>query len=900
MVLLALACALASAPSGRRCPWGAWAQSVDPVAVLKPPAESETALITGKAVDILCRDALIRLRSVANPTKEHLRAAALALRIIRRLAPDDPDLLRLEIEAWTSAGDDDEALAATRQLLRLDPTDQIAQLRVAVAGLDRLQDVDSRLRAYDRILGSEGSAVDPAVRSRLALDASLLARDNGDQKGFLKYLTRAMTLDPSNKDAAALFGSYVLGRSDDAMRRVEVLCNIILADPLDGQAYENLALELLSHGAYAGALRAYGLGTQIAVARGWVMTPERVFDFALCEWRVKGPVPALARIKKVVDDSLLAEKQRRDAAIAQGLDPGPERPMYLPPNLNLMRLAIAVSQRSVEGAKTVLDEYLTADELQVENIKSHPGKTPQEQRRINVTLEAIKLQHLWAMLFAGQRVDEAQKLFDELLAENARKAGVSGGSGTGAEGEAPTPEADAGDDAKPAAPVADQDAKQASAPSDASDDASVDVNPPPLEPEVIQRFRGWLAMLHGEDLEAERLLAPLVDKDPNARWAMAVLREQQGNDREAMLNFALLAKENPRSALSTAAWDRLIDLHGGPVAPSEEAQALDQYVVNFAPWLNNLASDASSFMSLLVRHEADVVDPLGEIKVDVTVRNVSGWPLAVGADRPIPKRLLLAPRLRLKGQDASNLATPSVVLIPNRLRLAPSEEVTVVVTPTRGPLGSLLDLTPGAIASLRWQAVQGFVKGPEQGYQAGSMTVTTLSDVVVRPNLDDSIGTNELASQIGVLDGADLLRTILIARRQVADEIQSNKDLDGARTLMHAILARFPSMGPLEQTIVLGWLGEAGIGVKDEFTPSVRSSVGDPTTYPALALLMGFVSDPEDPLLQSMVASDDDDLSRLGFIWRELLRKKAMEPAPAKATNGAKDGAASPPASSTP
>ena len=46
------------------------------------------------------------------------------------------------------------------------------------AGLTALL-VASGLAAYDRWLGSEADGVDPSIRSRLALDAALLARERG-------------------------------------------------------------------------------------------------------------------------------------------------------------------------------------------------------------------------------------------------------------------------------------------------------------------------------------------------------------------------------------------------------------------------------------------------------------------------------------------------------------------------------------------------------------------------------------------------------------------------------------------------------------------------------------------------------------------------------------------------
>src|SRR5690606_36911351 len=123
------------------------------------------------------------------------------------------------------------------------------------------------------------------------------------------------TLDATNKQAAALYAGNLLQITTDPFERVDILANVILSDPLDPSAYENLALELLRYGAYAGALRAFQLSSAINQQLGRQLSEDRIFDFALCEWNVYGPNVAIKRLLRVLQDTIMAQNARRQAII---------------------------------------------------------------------------------------------------------------------------------------------------------------------------------------------------------------------------------------------------------------------------------------------------------------------------------------------------------------------------------------------------------------------------------------------------------------------------------------------------------------------------------------------------------------------------------------------------------
>src|SRR5690606_22072900 len=122
---------------------------------------------------------------------------------------------RLLLEAWYAAGDEAKVIEVTREIIRLDPSDTVAQLRLISDRISRYQSVEERQTAFDRLLGESGGAIDPSVRSRLALDDALLARELGDEQRFVERLSMATQLDSSNKPAAVLAATYALERLTD-------------------------------------------------------------------------------------------------------------------------------------------------------------------------------------------------------------------------------------------------------------------------------------------------------------------------------------------------------------------------------------------------------------------------------------------------------------------------------------------------------------------------------------------------------------------------------------------------------------------------------------------------------------------------------------------------------------
>ena len=701
------------------------------------------------------------------------------------------------------------------------------------------------------------------MRSRLALDAALLARDNGDDRLYLEYLTLATTLDATNKQAAALYAGNLLQITTDPFERVDILANVILSDPLDPSAYENLALELLRYGAFAGALRAFQLSSVINQHLGRQLSEDRIFDFALCEWNVFGPDVAIKRLLRVLQDTLMAQQARRQAIIDDGRDPGPEEPVLLPPRLQLLRLAIAASEESEVSARLreiILDEYLQGNDLilsllndrlatrlgEIEDAEPDPDAPPPDPdadpdaEPVDVRLADIrrriqeeKLQRLWAQLSANNPDELA--LADEFLTQlEANRAAADAGI-------TPAPN-----------------------------------QPPPLDAEVLERYRGWLLVQQGEDAAAEALLAPLVERDHIARWAMGVLKEEQGLTNEAAKHFAYLARDQPTTALGSTAYFRLRRILDKPIIRSTIASQLDERTLAVGPWLEAFVRDSANFMAASVTVEPIKASVLDRIIINIAISNTSRWPLSVGLGSPIPKRMMLSPRVRRGGRDVSTNTRPLVTVLSQRLRLTPAEIVNVQVHPLREDFGRMLDNAAALRVDARWQLLQNFI-AQEESFRAAPMTISTQSDMLTRVPVENQVSVEALVERIPNSRGADLVSDILLAASMISTrstkQARNDPQQEQERTMLaSAIVARIPDMAEIERTLTILRCAEIGMHFDPDQAAALHAAIAEETSpMVLLAALVGLAWTPDDPAIDRAQQAGTPEIARIATLLRESL-----------------------------
>ena len=776
--------------------------------------------IRAMAADGLARMSLIILRDIPAPGADDYRISALGLRMAQTMRPDgiDEELMRLEREAWKAAGDHEEVLELTRKLVRIAPNDSVALLTVLASRIQALQDIDQRVAAYDRLLGSEGQAIDPAIRSRLALDAALLLRENGDEAGFVRRLTDATTLDVTNKDAAVLYATYFLDRTTNARERADLLGNIILAGPTDVSAYNNLAIELFRKCAFRGASRFYDCATNLILAAGDQLSVDDVFDRMLVTWLAEGPAACEKQLQAMLDERLASVVSMRNQMKASGLDPGPEPEIRLPTRFEMLRLAMAFAAGNREQLEKSIQSMaaVVAEQSEMIDEREAPFDKLTEEQAAS-TKQQFRLELIFARLWAGVQTEEAQADLKAMLeAEDA-----------------------------------------------------IDIGPTATE-----RFNAMIAVRSGNVEEGLSRLNALADRDLASAIGAAIALEVAGRRDEAIRAYARIALHQANSAIGAAARGRLETLVGQPLAPTPDAVALDKWAAEFAPWLNSISEGPRRFMSLKARHIDAQISLFDRIQVEITLRNASRWPLALGPEATMSSRIMLTPRVTVLGKDTQEMVMPEVLDIARKLRLSPGEEISVQVWADRGSVGTLAQLTATRATRIRWRLLQGYRMDAERQFLPGALSLSCETDLVSIDSFAD-LTDEEMIEAIRSAQGRPFYEALLIAqgsgaRRKPGESPQQN--LERRTAYAEALASNIEERAEYDRlwalTVALpGGLFHAGHALVD----AVRN---DPSPLVKAALLIGpyrsvEVTDPPD------LSHDEDPLvARMGKLVNEFRARR--------------------------
>ncbi len=900
-----------------------------------PPPMPELSLLAG---DTLTRLAITGLREIPSPSREDYRMTALAFRVAQRLRPQNLELLRLELDAWAAAGDEDRVLEITSQLIRLDPQDTIAQLRLIVSRIGRLQDADQRMSAYDRLLGAEGKSLDASIRSRLALDAALLARETGDEQGFVTRLTMATTLDVTNKTAAALYATYFLDRTNDPKERAEILGNIILADPCDPGPYTNLALELMRRGAYSGAKRFYERAGDLQQAAGVILSTEDIFDRILCLWMTEGDDAAQQRLEAVqaAEQSVLAAERRQK--ISAGFDPGPIVEALLPPLLENLRLAMAFARGDAdamaESARHIYTKYEEELGYVQQRTQGYENLTEEEAQR---TLRATRLKMALACLWGNFRVEDAQDImarmneapegerpderalqrFDGLmafrtgdaaraverlapLAENdpAARLGLAMamevlGRAREAKGHYAALARDhthtalgAGARKRIETMLARElsvDAETVSLEGLAAGSAPAGERPNEAAP---PRLDGLSALRGGDADRAATVLAPLAEDDPGARLGLGVALERLGRTEEAKQNYRSLARDHGNTTIGAAARKRIETLKRAELSLTAAASALESFASGFAPWLDDLTSAPHAFMSVTAHHVTPRIDVFGRGDLVLRVRNTSRWPLALGPEQPINSTFMLTPRVMLAGREITGAPSPEIVTLDRRLRLNPGEEISVPIWALRGSTGLFLEISAIRIATVRWRVLQGYRLervGQEQHYRPGPMTIVTESDLLSRDGLADQPDPEALARSIATAQDRELMESILLAavtgvRRR--EGVNEESAAETRRRLAIAIVERWPTLNDYQRVYALA-VGLRG-GLVETDGPLEAVAKDDSSPFVRAVLMLGpFRTAAHRERVARIAENSDPDVREMARALSRRLEQETREQGPA-------------------
>lgn len=752
----------------------------------------------------ISRVALMDLRAAASPQAGDYGVAAIVLGIAGRYAPDNVELARRRAEAAWNWGDPEELDAATRRIIELDHLDTMAQLRLLSSRLGSIQTVEEKIVAFDRV-GDTGE-LDASIRGRFLLDASLLAREQGDEIGFVRRLSRAIELDSTNKEAAVLALTFFEQRSNDRWGRLDLVTNLLLADPLDPQVHARLVRELAAGGAYDGARRFIRNIAELAKQNDLPLSADNALQSevldVLCDGATQTYADYNAELSRARESLAGRLKILEDAGQPTVGLPKPQD-IRLDMDRESIRILCALMLGDQPGAETAISELgLTAHD----NVKKllDPLQRPRdisEADAIEYARVAVARAELWR-LATGVDLDKV--------------------------------EADL--------PAAYEHAKA----------SSVDVC----------AIRAMVAARAGETAKAPEMLKAAEDEDPWLRVASGLALELSGDIQGAIAEYRVGQEEAPlapQGVLAGILADRVRIAHSLPVPPERAAirRRLEEKAGEISLWIDEMARDPRSFEYLEARLDQPEADALAPAYATITIRNSSPKPLALGAGKPINSRLLIAQSVDAGGRSLTNLASAEVVDGQRRLRLLPGETEAIRYALDDGPTGWLLETLSGSSGQVRLRVVQGFEIKPNGARDPGPGCIETMSaSLQRRPLAEVRLKPSELAALIDKAAEASLPKLLAAARSQIV-----LPQPDGARVVIDAVVRRYPALSPRLRCLVLAVMPNAAELPELTALDNLVEEERDPQVL-GIAIVTRAV-DVKSPLLARAASSGDALLARL-------------------------------------
>jgi len=678
-----------------------------PAAAPTPTPEATPEVLRLMVADGLERLALFTLRTTQSPTGKDFAAAAMLLGLAQANAPEDLNLLRRRVEAAWGAGDEDLLLELTQRTVQLDSSNTVAQLRLIATRLAKYQTVEERLARMDALLGPKGASLDASIRSRLSLDAAMLHRERGEEEKFIEKLKLATGLDSTNKDAALLALTFFSSRSDDPMGRLELITNLLYADPLDPNSHLTLSRQLTQMGAFDQARRFHRVQTMILAADGMRMNFRTTIETLMLDWRCDGAKsPADFIRQRLYAERNTAARNAREARAeaVQGAAgnvvnmPGPQD-VRLDMLFEEVRLATAAALGdATELAQSVKD--MTATVAERTQVLSLPNAREPEWTNETAAAESRRLR---------------QQLNFWRLMTNSDIAQV---------------EADL--------PACTQDQ-------------------PETNPKVVA-LNAWLTLRKGDAAQALALASQETDDptDPHLLMAKGESLVAMNRTTEAVAAFTAAAAADPLTTHCTFAMDRANRLAGSPNrrgdADTTTAKQANTYARKIPAWIDSMVSQPQLFQLVSIDAPPSRIGPLERSTLTLRIRNASPIPLALGSNKPINARFLFSPMIEAAAVKDAPAIVPEVFEFDRRFRLMPREELVITLRPDAGLTGYVAQLGAAGPSRVRYRVLQGF-KVTDKG--AGCIELNTPT-TAREPLLEARLSADQLNERIDAATDATI------------------------------------------------------------------------------------------------------------------------------------------------
>lgn len=738
--------------SGALAALGAWApdtwsriESPREVEATEAPALDE---VTSDAIAIV---ALMDLRVMQRPAADDYAAAYFMLEEALRLRPADVSLARRAAEAAYNWGETAYLDRATRRVIELDPADSVAKLRLLSSTFARLQTADERIAAYERVLGAAGASLDPAIRSRLALDAALLKREQGDEAGFGKLLAQAIQLDSTNKDAALLALTVYEQRVDARAGRWDLLSNLLYADPLDPNTHRRLAIEFARAGAWGAAKRFHSneldlrslaaerlsreSSVEAYVLRWLTTTPEEIYD--ALDLEVSKQRAEVARVRKAREEALLpTDNLPAEDEIRLSIE-------YEP-----IRIACAMAMGDADRlARAMADLKATVDTNAtnlLDPLKRPEGMDEAEVKQI--------IRRSWATLTRWRAI-----------------------TGVDAEAiEADLPKAIEGLEA---------------------DDPEV------RELRALCTARSGSSPTNTDELSDSVWVA----------WSRAIAAERSGDAAWRVRGLRAAWSASPLSPAGAIASLKARALMESSGIVWKDADAAAAFAAGIPAWVDLMIREPKSFETLSVQIMPTSAGALDRVMARIKLRNISRIPLGLGVGKPINSRVMFAPSFSAGPDVFVSLVYPEVLDCAYRLRLNPGESLEAEFPLEIGPTAWVSQTASGVATRTRWRVIQGFVDLPDGGRDKGPGCVETQTESIVRGAIPEARQSPaELVERVKNVAPRDLPMMLTAVRAAFTMREGITTEAGGLETLASALAKAYPTWDVASRRCAIASLPPAG------------------------------------------------------------------------------------------
>ena len=600
---------------------------------------------------LLRRGAILDLRLHESPTPIDYELTANLLSLASDLDPDNVEFARDMAQAGWLAGDQDLMMEATRRVIRIDPKDSVAQLRLISARINEKQTIEGRKALYDRFLSDAGKSIDPSVRSRLALDAALLEREAGNTAGFVERLHQATRLDVTNKSAASLAAQYYSSISGNLATSMDYQLRLLYADPLDANVHMAIARMLAREGALEISKRfldnAYEL-FKLETGR----SPEDVEELRIAvEWQVGGAEKPIGRLNAILNDQrITAQAQIESYQLQQLPTDGLTKPEEIRYTLGVDRLRLLAAQaegdtEQVRSVLTDIERTVNEELVRFAQLAQAPGADVNALFGI-VVQRLAELQTLRAIV--GMDSDQIRKDLNEIKEKQ-----------------------------------------------------------PAIAPRVAS-LEAMALFAEGKYAEALEAAEPF-QGTPVVEIVRAQCFEKLDRGDEAIELYLRLAHSNATNGYGAFAHTRLQQLGAGDRILTDAGREMAMVAERAPGWIEEMIKRPASFQYLSVTQDKRMYSEGDRPRLTLRLQNTSPIPLAVGPNAPIDSRMLIEPVGVATPQNGFvGKPKPKIVQLDSRIRLMPREELIVEIYADSVTTDWLIEQQPSLSMRQRWRVIQGF------------------------------------------------------------------------------------------------------------------------------------------------------------------------------------------------